>query len=85
MYRIYGCDFAFRFTFVISTDYSQFFWLTVLVVFATGHISFYFPGSAAVFTGDTLFSLSCGKLFEGTPGQVDFVFQWFFVGWNFLL
>ncbi|KAH9783489.1 putative hydroxyacylglutathione hydrolase 2 [Citrus sinensis] len=35
-----------------------------------GHISFYFPGSAAVFTGDTLFSLSCGKLFEGTPGQM---------------
>jgi hypothetical protein len=36
-----------------------------------GHISFYFPGSGAVFTGDTLFSLSCGKLFEGTPEQVN--------------
>jgi hydroxyacylglutathione hydrolase len=35
-----------------------------------GHISFYFPGSGAVFTGDTLFSLSCGKLFEGTPHQM---------------
>ncbi|XP_062173568.1 hydroxyacylglutathione hydrolase 2, mitochondrial-like [Alnus glutinosa] len=35
-----------------------------------GHISFYFPGSGAVFTGDTLFSLSCGKLFEGTPEQM---------------
>ncbi|XP_022932767.1 probable hydroxyacylglutathione hydrolase 2, chloroplastic isoform X1 [Cucurbita moschata] len=35
-----------------------------------GHISFYFPGSAAIFTGDTLFSLSCGKLFEGTPEQM---------------
>ncbi|KAF3571052.1 hypothetical protein F2Q69_00063750 [Brassica cretica] len=34
-----------------------------------GHISFYFPGARAVFTGDTLFSLSCGKLFEGTPEQ----------------
>ncbi|KAH7521130.1 hypothetical protein FEM48_Zijuj07G0000500 [Ziziphus jujuba var. spinosa] len=34
-----------------------------------GHISFYFPGSGAIFTGDTLFSLSCGKLFEGTPEQ----------------
>ncbi|KAB2039513.1 hypothetical protein ES319_D02G015100v1 [Gossypium barbadense] len=34
-----------------------------------GHISFYFPSSAAIFTGDTLFSLSCGKLFEGTPEQ----------------
>ncbi|GMP78675.1 hypothetical protein CsSME_00034520 [Camellia sinensis var. sinensis] len=35
-----------------------------------GHISFYFPGSQAIFTGDTLFSLSCGKLFEGTPEQM---------------
>ncbi|KAA3485586.1 putative hydroxyacylglutathione hydrolase 2, chloroplastic [Gossypium australe] len=35
-----------------------------------GHISFYFPSSAAIFTGDTLFSLSCGKLFEGTPEQM---------------
>ncbi|KAL5998025.1 Glyoxalase 2-5 [Asimina triloba] len=35
-----------------------------------GHISYYFPGSGAIFTGDTLFSLSCGKLFEGTPEQM---------------
>ncbi|KAK7272006.1 hypothetical protein RJT34_28330 [Clitoria ternatea] len=35
-----------------------------------GHISFYFPGSGAIFTGDTLFSLSCGKLFEGSPQQM---------------
>ncbi|XP_038680414.1 probable hydroxyacylglutathione hydrolase 2, chloroplastic isoform X1 [Tripterygium wilfordii] len=35
-----------------------------------GHISFYFPGAGAIFTGDTLFSLSCGKLFEGTPEQM---------------
>ncbi|CAN0915172.1 Probable hydroxyacylglutathione hydrolase 2, chloroplastic [Linum grandiflorum] len=35
-----------------------------------GHISFYFPGSAAIFTGDTLFSLSCGKLFEGEPEEI---------------
>ncbi|XAR71110.1 Hydroxyacylglutathione hydrolase [Bertholletia excelsa] len=35
-----------------------------------GHVSFYFPGSRAIFTGDTLFSLSCGKLFEGTPEQM---------------
>ncbi|CAH2038784.1 unnamed protein product [Thlaspi arvense] len=35
-----------------------------------GHISFYFPGARAIFTGDTLFSLSCGKLFEGTPEQM---------------
>ncbi|KAG4967134.1 hypothetical protein JHK87_032785 [Glycine soja] len=35
-----------------------------------GHVSFYFPGSGAIFTGDTLFSLSCGKLLEGTPEQM---------------
>ena len=35
-----------------------------------GHISFYFPGSGAIFAGDTLFSLSCGRLLEGTPEQV---------------
>ncbi|KAL5703380.1 hydroxyacylglutathione hydrolase [Ranunculus cassubicifolius] len=35
-----------------------------------GHISYYFPGCGAIFTGDTLFSLSCGKLFEGTPEQM---------------
>ncbi|KAM0947200.1 putative hydroxyacylglutathione hydrolase [Dioscorea sansibarensis] len=35
-----------------------------------GHVSYYFPGCRAVFTGDTLFSLSCGKLFEGSPEQM---------------
>ncbi|CAL9051302.1 probable hydroxyacylglutathione hydrolase 2, chloroplastic isoform X1 [Musa acuminata AAA Group] len=35
-----------------------------------GHVSYYFPGCGAVFTGDALFSLSCGKLFEGDPDQM---------------
>lgn len=30
-----------------------------------GHISYYFPDEAAVFVGDTLFSVGCGKLLEG--------------------
>ncbi|OVA08769.1 Beta-lactamase-like [Macleaya cordata] len=34
------------------------------------HVSYYFPGCGAIFAGDTLFSLSCGKLFEGTPEQM---------------
>jgi len=38
----------------------------------SGHVCYYFAGSGAIFTGDTLFSLSCGKLFEGTPQQVCF-------------
>lgn len=36
----------------------------------SGHISFYLPGSKALFPGDTLFSLGCGRLFEGTPAQM---------------
>ncbi len=32
-----------------------------------GHISFHFPASEALFCGDTLFALGCGRLFEGSP------------------
>jgi hydroxyacylglutathione hydrolase len=32
-----------------------------------GHIAFWFEGDAAVFTGDTLFAMGCGRLFEGDP------------------
>ena len=35
-----------------------------------GHIAYYFPGSRAVFTADSLMALGCGRLFEGTPGQM---------------
>jgi len=31
-----------------------------------GHIAFYFEKENFVFTGDTLFSLGCGRVFEGT-------------------
>jgi hydroxyacylglutathione hydrolase len=31
-----------------------------------GHICFYFYKEKAIFTGDTLFSLGCGRIFEGT-------------------
>ncbi len=36
----------------------------------SGHISLYFPGASAVFVGDTLFALGCGRLFEGTAEQM---------------
>ena len=36
----------------------------------TGHISFYFFNEKLIFTGDTLFSLGCGKIFEGTYEQM---------------
>jgi len=35
-----------------------------------GHICFYFYKDESVFTGDTLFSLGCGKIFEGTHTQM---------------
>ena len=40
-----------------------------------GQIAFYFANEKAIFCGDTLFSLGCGRLFEGTPAQM----------WNSLL
>lgn len=40
-----------------------------------GHICLYIPESKAVFTADTLFSLGCGRLFEGTPEQMWQSFQ----------
>ena len=35
-----------------------------------GHICFYFYKENNLFTGDTLFSLGCGKIFEGTYKQM---------------
>jgi len=44
-------------------------------VFATpghtrAHLSYWFEESKALFAGDTLFTLGCGRLFEGTPEQM---------------
>ncbi len=35
-----------------------------------GHIAYWFADSNALFCGDTLFALGCGRLFEGTPEQM---------------
>ncbi len=35
-----------------------------------GHICFYFSKDKIAFTGDTLFSLGCGRIFEGTHEQM---------------
>ena len=35
-----------------------------------GHIAFYSKSEKIVFTGDTLFSLGCGRIFEGTHKQM---------------
>jgi len=36
----------------------------------SGHIAFWFAQDAALFCGDTLFSMGCGRLFEGTAAQM---------------
>jgi hydroxyacylglutathione hydrolase len=35
-----------------------------------GHIAFFFPEDALLFCGDTLFSLGCGRLLEGTAAEM---------------
>lgn len=35
-----------------------------------GHICFHFPKSEIVFVGDVIFSMGCGRLFEGTPQEM---------------
>jgi hydroxyacylglutathione hydrolase len=34
------------------------------------HIAYWFKGSDALFCGDTMFSLGCGRLFEGSPQEM---------------
>jgi hydroxyacylglutathione hydrolase len=36
----------------------------------SGHVAYYLPKAGAVFTGDSLMALGCGRLFEGTPTQM---------------
>lgn len=48
---------------------------THAVVFDTpghtsGHVAYWFVAEDALFSGDTLFSLGCGRLFEGTAEQM---------------
>lgn len=35
----------------------------------TGHVAFWSDKGQAVFCGDTLFAMGCGRMFEGTPPQ----------------
>ncbi|MCB0362507.1 MAG: hydroxyacylglutathione hydrolase, partial [Bdellovibrionales bacterium] len=47
-------------------------WCSVIEVpgHTLGHIAFWFPEDKILFCGDTLFSLGCGRLFEGSPQQM---------------
>lgn len=46
----------------------------VQVIGTPGHtldmINFYFPEQGVVFTGDTLFAMGCGRVFEGNPAMM---------------
>jgi len=35
-----------------------------------GQVSYWIPDASVAFTGDTLFALGCGRVFEGTPEQM---------------
>ncbi len=35
-----------------------------------GHIAYYFASEKALFSGDVLFAMGCGRLFEGSPAQM---------------
>jgi len=40
-----------------------------------GHLAFHLPEAAVVFTGDTLFAMGCGRLFEGSAAQMHDALQ----------
>ncbi len=35
-----------------------------------GHVAYWFESARALFAGDTLFALGCGRIFEGTPADM---------------
>lgn len=41
-----------------------------------GHICYFMPEQKYLFCGDTLFSMGCGRLFEGTPEMMLSNFRW---------
>lgn len=55
-------------------DHLRFGQFNVQVLSTPGHtkggICYYIPAAKVAFTGDTLFSLGCGRLLEGTPAQM---------------
>ncbi|RCL00038.1 MAG: hydroxyacylglutathione hydrolase [Candidatus Tokpelaia sp. JSC188] len=67
--RIQGLDYA-----VNDTDVFHIGRCKIKAITTPGHtagaISYYMPEEKLVFSGDTLFSLGCGRLFEGTPAAM---------------
>lgn len=68
-HRIEGIDFALHEgeTFALGAAISD---IYEIPGHTLGHIAFHFPASLALFCGDTLFSLGCGRMFEGTAEQM---------------
>lgn len=68
-YRLPPLDIAVRDGDVVAFGTQQ-----VQVIATPGHtsgeVSYYFPTGPALFCGDTLFSMGCGRLFEGTPADM---------------
>ena len=40
-----------------------------------GHVAYHLPEAGVVFTGDTLFAMGCGRLFEGNAAQMHDALQ----------
>src|SRR3546814_2458719 len=44
--------------------------LPIFPAHTAGHIAYHLADDDALFCGDTLFAMGCGRLFEGTPQQM---------------
>lgn len=67
--RIQGVDVAVREGDVVALGDTS--WSVLdIPAHTSGHIAFWCANHHAVFTGDTMFSMGCGRLFEGTPAQM---------------
>lgn len=68
--RIPGCDITVEEgdTFPLGTAEAQ---IISTPGHTLGHIAYYFAEDRALFCGDTLFTMGCGRLFEGTAEQMQ--------------
>ncbi len=67
--RIPGCDKGLKEGDIITLGHHK---IEVIDIpgHTKGHIAYYLPEDAVLFCGDTLFSMGCGRVFEGTMEQL---------------
>lgn len=67
--RIPGCDKGLKEGEIITLGHHK---IEVMNIpgHTKGHIAYYLPENAVLFCGDTLFSMGCGRVFEGTMEQL---------------